>query len=88
MEEREWEFVSDPSNEKCDYKRNWIRNHWLPRLEQHMPGATKRLGLSLQNLSGNANQRRNSFHGESKDKTMLISRSEFNQSSQEQKNNN
>lgn len=86
MEEREWEFVSDPSNEKCDYKRNWIRNHWLPRLEQHMPGATKRLGLSLQKICQEMQIKEGThFAGESKDKTMLISRSEFNQSSREQK---
>lgn len=44
-------FVEDPSNEKSDYLRNWIRREWLPLLESRRPGAKKALSRSLQTLT-------------------------------------
>ena len=44
-------WVEDPSNQETSYLRNWIRHHWLSQLEAKRPGAVKRLGHSLENLS-------------------------------------
>jgi tRNA(Ile)-lysidine synthase len=44
-------FVQDPSNETDVFLRNWLRQKWLPILEKKYPGASQRLGLSLQHIS-------------------------------------
>ncbi len=46
------EWCEDPSNRSSNYSlRNWIRNEWLPQLEQKRPGAKKSLARSLYLLS-------------------------------------
>lgn len=41
----------DPSNLENQYLRNWIRNEWLPALEQRSEGGVKNLAHSLQNIT-------------------------------------
>ena len=43
--------LADPSNENADYLRNWLRQEWLPVLEQKQPGALAALAQSLENIS-------------------------------------
>lgn len=43
-------WVNDPTNEENEYLRNWIRNIWLPQLDQQMPGASENVAKSLQNV--------------------------------------
>lgn len=43
-------WVDDPTNQENDYLRNWIRNIWLPQLDQKMPGASENISKSLQNM--------------------------------------
>lgn len=45
------EYVEDPSNRDNVYLRNWIRNVWLPELENYRPGSKGSLSVSLENLS-------------------------------------
>ncbi|MGE3756886.1 MAG: tRNA lysidine(34) synthetase TilS [Pseudobdellovibrionaceae bacterium] len=44
-------FVTDPSNLETHYLRNWVRNDWLPALNQKQPGAVKSLARSLSLLA-------------------------------------
>ncbi len=44
-------WVEDPSNVKTDALRNWLRQLWLPSLEEKRPGALKALARSLEMLS-------------------------------------
>jgi tRNA(Ile)-lysidine synthase len=41
------EWLEDPSNQDESYLRNWLRNNWLPQLDQKCPGALKSLSRSL-----------------------------------------
>lgn len=41
------EFLLDPSNQDSKYLRNWLRNEWLPMLEDKCPGALKSFSRSL-----------------------------------------
>jgi tRNA(Ile)-lysidine synthase len=41
------DFLEDPSNTSENYLRNWIRNVWLPPLEEKRPGSLKSLSRSL-----------------------------------------
>ena len=41
------EWLEDPSNENEIYLRNWLRQNWLPQLEEKCPGALKSLSRSL-----------------------------------------
>ncbi len=43
-------WLEDPTNAENKYLRNWIRNEWLPLLDQKMKGASKNIAQSLQNL--------------------------------------
>lgn len=45
--QRNIRFVVDPSNAKLDFRRNWIREKWLPELEQKYAGSVKSLARSL-----------------------------------------
>jgi tRNA(Ile)-lysidine synthase len=45
-------WVEDPTNKKVQALRNWLRHKWLPDLEQRVPGGVRRMGLSLQQISG------------------------------------
>jgi tRNA(Ile)-lysidine synthase len=40
-------FLEDPSNQQSEYLRNWLRNSWLPQLEEKCPGALNSLSRSL-----------------------------------------
>ncbi|PWU18148.1 MAG: tRNA lysidine(34) synthetase TilS [Bdellovibrio sp.] len=48
---RQVRWLEDPSNENPQYLRNWLRHHWLPTLEERVPGAVFRLGQSLETLA-------------------------------------
>lgn len=43
-------WVEDPTNQENNYLRNWIRNIWLPQLDQKMVGASENVAKSLQNM--------------------------------------
>jgi len=49
--ERALRWIEDPSNEKSDALRNWLRHEWLPVLESKRKGALKSLSRSLEILS-------------------------------------
>lgn len=44
-------YVEDPTNMEVKYFRNWIRNQWLPELEQVRQGAKQALSQSLENIA-------------------------------------
>lgn len=47
-----WTYLEDPTNkEHRNTLRNWLRNDWLPRLEQMRPGSTQRLASSFELIS-------------------------------------
>ncbi len=48
--EEDLKFVEDPSNEDLDPMRNWLRQEWLPSLENRSPGALGALSRSLETL--------------------------------------
>lgn len=41
------EWVEDPSNNRNDYLRNWLRNEWLPQLDIKVPGSLRSVSRSL-----------------------------------------
>lgn len=43
-------WIDDPTNQENDYLRNWVRNVWLPQLDQKMPGGAENIAKSLQNM--------------------------------------
>ncbi|MFN3455660.1 MAG: tRNA lysidine(34) synthetase TilS [Pseudobdellovibrio sp.] len=49
-EEHRLKWCEDPSNKESSYLRNWIRNEWLPQLEQKLPGSINNISLSLGRL--------------------------------------
>ncbi len=49
-EEKSIKYLDDPSNSQSYYLRNWLRNEWLPQLEEYRPGAVKTMANSLGNL--------------------------------------
>lgn len=49
-------WVEDPSNQKPDILRNWLRREWLPSLETKRPGAVRSLARSLETLSPEVNE--------------------------------
>lgn len=40
-------YLQDPSNQSSDYLRNWVREKWLPALEERQPGGVAQLSRSL-----------------------------------------
>ena len=50
------QWLEDPSNKDNYYLRNWIRNKWLPPLENKRSGSIKSLSRSLESLSSSANE--------------------------------
>jgi len=40
-------WVEDPTNERTDYLRNWVRREWLADLEKKVPGGKSNLAKSL-----------------------------------------
>ncbi len=49
--EQKISYIEDPSNLDPQYLRNWLRNQWLPALEDKCPGATRSLSRSLSLLN-------------------------------------
>ncbi len=43
-------YIEDPSNKNEDYLRNWMRNSWLPQLEEKREGSLKTLAQSLEKI--------------------------------------
>ncbi len=43
-------WVDDPTNKDNQYLRNWLRNEWLPSLEDRSVGAVTNLANSLENI--------------------------------------
>lgn len=48
-------WCDDPTNSENLYLRNWIRNQWLPLLEDKIPGSVANLTLSLSRVFENIN---------------------------------
>lgn len=48
---RSLRWLEDPSNQKLDALRNWVRHEWLPSLEKKRPGAMNALSRSLETLA-------------------------------------
>jgi tRNA(Ile)-lysidine synthase len=46
-QQRNLKWVEDPSNQESDFLRNWLRNDWLKKLEDRVPGARANLARSL-----------------------------------------
>lgn len=44
-------FLEDPSNLDLEPFRNWIREHWLPQIEEHSRGSISRFAESLEQIS-------------------------------------
>jgi tRNA(Ile)-lysidine synthase len=53
LKERRVDYIDDPSNSSSDYLRNWLRNEWLPQLEQKATGSVNSLARSLEILAEN-----------------------------------
>jgi tRNA(Ile)-lysidine synthase len=47
LRDKQIEWVEDPSNQNQDYLRNWLRQNWLPALEEKCPGALDAFSRSL-----------------------------------------
>ena len=47
----EIQHLEDPSNADTNAMRNWIREEWLPQLENKQRGSVRRLALSMEKLS-------------------------------------
>jgi len=47
VKEKKIKFIQDPSNHDLKFFRNWIRNHWLPELENYRSGSVKALSRSF-----------------------------------------
>lgn len=41
------EYLEDPSNQSFEYLRNWVREKWLPELEDRQPGSVANMARSL-----------------------------------------
>ena len=54
-------WVEDPSNLSTQYLRNWVRNEWLPLLEERSRGSVSAFAQSLQNISEELHSRSNSY---------------------------
>lgn len=53
---KKMQFIEDPSNKDSHYLRNWLRNEWLPMLEDKIPGGLEAFSRSLELLSNDENQ--------------------------------
>lgn len=51
VEDRKIPFLEDPSNQNSEYLRNWVRNQWLPRLEEAQKGLKQSFMNSLLQIS-------------------------------------
>lgn len=50
-ERQDWSWREDPSNQKVDALRNWLRIDWLPQLEKKREGSLLSLARSLDQLA-------------------------------------
>ena len=48
---RKLKWKEDPSNKDNNYLRNWMRNKWLPQLDNKRSGSLKSLARSLESIS-------------------------------------
>ncbi len=48
---RKLEWMEDPSNQDTTTIRNWIRKHWLPKIEKKRAGSIQNLSQSLERLT-------------------------------------
>lgn len=46
-EEKAVKWCEDPTNQESDYLRNWLRNKWLPALDDKVPGGRDNLSRSI-----------------------------------------
>jgi tRNA(Ile)-lysidine synthase len=81
--DRKTEWIDDPTNQENEYLRNWIRNIWLPLLDQKMPGGSENIARSLQNMINEAESSLDRYQVESAryltrtDQTVSIDRAWF-----------
>jgi tRNA(Ile)-lysidine synthase len=47
LRDKKIQYVEDPSNQNQDYLRNWLRQNWLPQLEEKCPGGLEAFSRSL-----------------------------------------
>lgn len=55
-------WMDDPTNAESDYLRNWIRNDWLPALENKHQGGVQQLAKSIDRLLDQPDEVSNSIH--------------------------
>jgi tRNA(Ile)-lysidine synthase len=46
-EEKQIKWCEDPTNQESDYLRNWLRNQWLPALDEKVTGGRDNLSRSI-----------------------------------------
>lgn len=51
VEQNNWAYLDDPSNQQSLPLRNWLRQEWLPSLEQKRPGALQSWARSFDTWS-------------------------------------
>ena len=56
VQENQFSFVEDPSNQETLALRNWMRQQWLPMLEGRAPGSLAALSRSLDHLVSSLDQ--------------------------------
>lgn len=50
-EEKAVKWCEDPTNQESDYLRNWLRNKWLPALDEKVPGGRDNLSRSIMRIA-------------------------------------
>lgn len=55
-------WIEDPTNMESDYLRNWIRNDWLPALENKHKGGVQQLAKSIDRLLDQPDEISKSIH--------------------------
>ncbi|MCX7978947.1 MAG: tRNA lysidine(34) synthetase TilS, partial [Bdellovibrionaceae bacterium] len=71
--ERGFEFLSDPQNHDPDFLRVFLREKWLPSLEERQPGALGTLARSLQVILDDLQKTSDYYEGKSIDRGLWIS---------------
>lgn len=57
LAEEKMTALEDPSNAENDYLRNWLRNVWLPQLEEKVPGSSLAMARSLELIVSELHQK-------------------------------